>query len=745
MSTQEEQEIIKKWQERFEMLAQTNDPWELQYIANIVRRDAEKHPQTARQLVDMILETINNPKAKEITVFRNYERSLADWLIETNTLEILEMGELDSRIFTDFLNFRIKNNYNKYLYTDNIISTLLPAVENGNLSAKLLYKSVKQMTDMPKEPLKHDDYTMQKFFRNRIYILSECVAEDPTLAEDFIKVAQGMENKNVDTTNLAYAKLSTHFDKMPAEMTDWLAKNIEKSVNDLWFSQDNEMREAMFNIVRHDTRYLPKYQKLFYSPVTERNAIFVAKIYENLQQKEQDNNSADAYAKNSSTKILTAQEEEIAKACKNLLKKYEYRNALKVKIAKDYPMSAEALGVDDNNYINMCVNNLEYPEKENICSILNRLEATEAKTYVDFAATVDFVHRRDKFRKMCQEFNDEKTQANPRLTEYEKQQYKKDKISMRYVDEGQLSYGMAEAGIRSQEEASKVIKLFYEMNPRPETYGSEYNNFYPSTLKEMTNLEEWMYPIIKQAVRSEVVDPNRLGGGKDLFAACKAWNINPKMPKAIAEQVGEMSLAKRMVAGAIVDNMVRAQIKAIKENKDNKELINKAIDTSPNNTSFFARVYAGMNHNKELIPEFWKEMSKAQEMSFGEAMKTYVPDTPINRKRFVAAMLEEMGVENTETKYQQTYKNLEESGKFEEFLASDSKEDRLERVEKIKQNKAKVQEKSTKERSARETIRERLAKRGILPETGKHGEGHKIKIPSKDMSQFKTFVDETTR
>ena len=737
MSTQEEQEIIKKWQERFATISQTNDPWELQYIASQVKQDAEKHPQTARQLVNMTLEAINTPQAKEITVYHDFERSLADSMIESNTTEILEMGKLDSRIFTDFLNFKIKNNYNNGLYTEDITSTLVPAVEEGNLSAKLLYESVKQMIEIPSEPVAKDDYYTQKYFRNRIHILSECVAQDPTLAKDFIKIAQGLENTNVDTTKLAYAKLSKHLDKMPAEMTDWLAQNIEKSANDHWFSQDNEMREAMFNIVRQDTRYLPQYQKLFYSPVTERNAIFVAKIYENLKQKEQDNNSAGAYAKNSSTKILTSQEEEIAKACENLLKEYECRNALKVKIAKDYPMSAEALGVEDNNYINMCVNNLEHPEKENIRSILNRLEATEAKSYEDFAAAVDFVRRRDKFRKMCQEFNDEKTQANPRLTEYEKQQYKKDKISMQYVSEGQLSYGMAEAGIRSQEDASKVIKLFYEMNRRPETYGSEYNNFYPSTLKEMTNLEEWMYPIIKQAVRSEVVDPNRLGGGKDLFAACKAWNINPRMPKAIAEQIGEMSLARRMVAGAIVDDMGREQVRLHYKDAPHLQPDYWLIE----DPLYFPR----MNHNKELIPEFWKEMSKAQEMSFGEAMKTYVPDTPINRKRFVAAMLEEMGVENTEAKYQQTYKNLEENGKFEEFLASDSKEDRLERVEKIKQNKAKVQEKSTKERSARETIRERLAKRGILPETGKHGEGHKIKIPSKDMSQFKTFVDETTR
>ena len=302
--------------------------------------------------------------------------------------------------------------------------------------------------------------------------------------------------------------------------------------------------------------------------------------------------------------------------------------------------------------------------------------------------------------------------------------------------------------------AAKALKLFTSfsgveglngIDPKPieifkGIHGSKGRNFYPQDLKDMTDLEEWMYPVIQRAVRDGVVAPSRLGEGKDLFAACKAWNINPKMPKAIAEQVGEMSLAKRMIAGAIVDDMARAQIKTLKENNPDNYVIQGASWISED-SSYFANVKAGMNHNKELIPEFWKEMSKAQEMSFGEAMKTYIPNTPINRKRFVAAMLEEMGVENTEAKYQQTYKNLEENGKFEEFLASDSKEQKLER---IKQNKAKVQEKSTKKKSIREAIRERLAKKNIIPETGAFGEGHKI-TANKDMSQFKAFVDKKSR
>ncbi len=121
-----------------------------------------------------------------------------------------------------------------------------------------------------------------------------------------------------------------------------------------------------------------------------------------------------------------------------------------------------------------------------------------------------------------------------------------------------------------------MVELFYNLNERPATYESPYNNFYPEDLKDMTDLEEWMYPVIQRAVYDGMVSPRRLGGGKDLFAACRAWNISPKMPKAIAEQVGEMSLAKRMVAGAIIDDMARAQIKTLKENNPDNYLIQGA-------------------------------------------------------------------------------------------------------------------------------------------------------------------------
>lgn len=67
-----------------------------------------------------------------------------------------------------------------------------------------------------------------------------------------------------------------------------------------------------------------------------------------------------------------------------------------------------------------------------------------------------------------------------------------------------------------------MVELFFKMNERPATYNSPYNNFYPEDLKDMTDL------------------------------------------------------AKRMVAGAIVDDMARAQIKTLKENNPDNYLIQGA-------------------------------------------------------------------------------------------------------------------------------------------------------------------------
>lgn len=730
MSTQEEKEIIEKWQERFENIAKYNDLGALQYIAYDIEQDAEKCPEVTRQLVSMTLNAIDKLDTKKCA-----------FMLRENLSGIKSLSKFDDKVLEDVLKLADKREINFDIDADDCArDEFILAMNEGKISPKLLANNLS---------LDSSD------------ALALCVAKDPSLADDFwkyykFKREQITQNKAKSIEYIDYIsymirqdyerkqnfsyqpetlyQLSKQLDKLPEKMTPWLLDEVERV--DYW--RNEEMKnKTLFNVVRHDPKYLMKFKENGHALLNNKDAEFVAKLYEDLQNKVPDTLTEKDVKKNRPVKVLkdalmdslTIEEQKFSKTCEDLLKGYERKGELKIILAKKYPLSAEALGIENSDYIDMCINNLEHPEKENIPSIFNRLEATEAKTYEDFAAAVDFVRRRDMCKKVCRDFDNAKNE------EYHKEHG--NDVRLLTIDAGQLSYGMAEAGIKDKETAEKVVDLFYNMNARPATYGSPYNNFYPENLKNITDLEDWMYPVIERAVRDGVVSPSRLGGGKDLFAACKAWRINSKMPKAIAEQVGEMSLAKRMVAGAIVDDMAKAQIKSLKENNPDDYLIQLG-SWMPEDSSYFANVKAGMNYNKELIPEFWKEMSKAQEMSFAEAMKTYIPNTPINRKRFVAAMLEEMGVENTDDKYQQTYKKLEESGKFEEFLASDSKDLKL---EKIKQNKAKVQENSTKKKS----IRERLAERGILPETGKHGEGHQIKVPSKDMSQFKEFVDGKTR
>lgn len=704
MSTQEGQEIINKWKEEIASYEERNILSKRYGLLSDMAFDAEDHPEIARELSTMYLNAIDKLDAKE-----------RDHILKENFYDIRSLGRLDYRIFDDVLKFADKRkiqlhiNLQDPVRCDFIRDSLFQAMDRGIVSPKLLMKNV---------------------FYDNLDVMAFCVAKDPSLVEDFLKADKAVKEDKDQYKRYTYAskalyQLSTQLDKLPEKMTPWLLDEIRK------FDRDDLgecIPKTFFNIVRNNVKYMTEYQKDGYKLLNNKDAEFVAKIYEDLQNRVPDTLTEKDVKKNRPISSLTKEEQELSKACKKLLQSYEGKKALKVKLAKQYPMSAEAIRVGKDDYISMCINNLENPEKENIRSILNRLEAIGAKTYEDFADAVDFVHRRDMCRKVCRDF---------KKAQYEKhQQNLGDDNFVFFLDDDQLSYGMAEAGIKDKKTAEKVVDMFVNLNDRPETYGSSLNRFYPKDLKDAVDVEEWMYPIIKHAVYSEVVNPSRLGGGQELFAACKAWKINPRMPKAIAEQVGEMSLAKRMVAGAIVDDIGREQVRL------------RYIDVPrlqpdywlSENPLYFPR----MNYKKELIPEFWKEMSKAQEMSFGEAMKTYIPDTPINRKRFVAAMLEEMGVENTEAKYQQTYKNLEENGKFEEFLASDSKEQRRERVERIKQNKAKVQEKSTKKKSIREAIRERLAKKNIIPETGAFGEGHKI-TANKDMSQFNAFVDEKSR
>ena len=708
----EAQEIIDKWKKE---LADYEDSDILGRIdvATYMYRDTKKHPEIARELSNMLLKTIDKSK------LGNHSR-----LLKNNIGGFTQLSTLDSKVLDDVFRFADKKEMwlSLYIDSDDNKNYFISAMNEGKISPKLLM-----------ENLSYDSLDAKAL----------CVAKDPSLANEFLESDRFVKEKS-HIEDFAYQpetlyQLSTQLDKLPKEMTPWLVNEVGQS--DYWI-RDDLKQKTLFNVVHHDTSYLPKVQKKGLRILNSKDAEFVAKLYEDMQNRVPDLSAKDI-KKNQSVNVLkdalndtlSLEEKKFLQSCEELLQGYKDRATLKVKLSKQYPMAAQTLDVGEDDYVTMCVNNLEHPEKENIRSILNRLDATEAKTYDDFAAAVDFVHRRDMCKKVCRDFDKAKNE------EYQKRQGQADRLLT--IDPGQLSYGMAEAGIKDKETAEKVVEMFYNLNDRPETYGSPYNTFYPDALVKLVDkpLEDWMYPVVKDAVRHNLVRADNLGSGVDLFAACKAWEINPYMPKAVAEEVGEMSLARRMVAGSIMDKILKEEFQEARADENsryykwqNKYFSGYAEERNVNKSST----------GKEIIPEFWKEMGRAQEMSFAEAMKTYIPNTSINRKRFASAMLEEMGIEATPESFKQAYDKLEKGDKFEEFLAAKGEDHTVVNpkmmLKAAKARKAIKEAKAQDEVSKDATPRERLAQKGIIPAKGKFGEGHKVKPSVKDMSQFADYT-----
>ena len=156
------------------------------------------------------------------------------------------------------------------------------------------------------------------------------------------------------------------------------------------------------------------------------------------------------------------------------------------------------------------------------------------------------------------------------------------------------------------EQVKKTIELFYKLNGRPDTYASSYNAYYPSVLVPIvkTNAPDWMCEIIPLAVNAGVVSADNLGSVKNLFDACKTWQINPSIWKKEAQAIGKMPLEARMVAGAIFADMRRHQ--------DSEKPRSKLKDL------------------------FWLEMKKAQDMGWKQAVRHYCRDCPATRGRVLS-------------------------------------------------------------------------------------------------------------
>ena len=278
--------------------------------------------------------------------------------------------------------------------------------------------------------------------------------------------------------------------------------------------------------------------------------------------------------------------------------------------------------------------------KENIGSLLNRLEAKNAETFADFQDARDFVARRDMCMRACLSFAKEKQQE---FAAQDPETWNGHTIGL---DSKQLSYEMAEAGIDDFKTAKRVAQLFYTLNERPETYGSEYNAYYPNDLLPIAKsnvMQDWMYPVMIDAIRNEVLSTSegRMPSERTLFDCCKAWKVCPKMPQRLAKEVGTYSLKGRMLAGAIFEKMVEEGKTTLQEWRENKEL-----------------------HQK-----FYEELNRAQKMSREKAFKQYIPDTPVNRKRLIGMGMEEKGIENTPENFKALYREAREKGIFDKMLA----------------------------------------------------------------------------
>ncbi len=312
-----------------------------------------------------------------------------------------------------------------------------------------------------------------------------------------------------------------------------------------------------------------------------------------------------------------------------------------VKNAQKYPnLVGEILKEEKLPYVEMCIKNIENPEKENIASLLNRLEVKEAKTFEDFQDAQDFVARRDMCMRACRTYDNEKQK------EFHAEHPEEDNVHLATIDRSQLSYDMAEVGIDDFKTAKRVAKLFYALNERPAVYGSDYNQYYPQALLPIAKsdvMQDWMYPVMMDAIEKGglTISEGRMPSERTLFDCCKAWKINPAMPQRLAKFVGTHSLKGRMLAGAIFDKMVTDGKTTPEEWRDNKVL-----------------------HEK-----FYEELARAEKMPREKAFQQYIPNTPVNRKRVIGMGMEEKGIENTPENFKALYKEAREQGVFEKLLA----------------------------------------------------------------------------
>ncbi|MBR6663581.1 MAG: hypothetical protein IKL33_02010, partial [Alphaproteobacteria bacterium] len=433
------------------------------------------------------------------------------------------------------------------------------------------------------------------------------------------------------------AKLTSIFDRIIDNDLSYYSQNIDV------FAKANCLGYFSQKVALQDHSLIPNV-----SEIDRENFDAFAKIYEEYASRSNDREEL-LGQKNvalgddkKETEIMTTIKDKILENGKsyyndNISKPVQ---AWLVKNAKKYPnLVNDILKEKELPYVEMCIRNVENPEKENIASLLNRLETKEAKSFEDFQDAQEFVTRRDMCMRGCLSFVKEREQEL-------RAQYPDYTGDFVILNSKKFSYEIAEAGIGDFKTAKRVAQLFCALNERPEAYNSSYNTYYPKDLLPIAKsevMQEWMYPVMMEAIGkgSLTMSEGRMPSERTLFDCCKAWKICPEMPQRLAKEVGNYSLRGRMLAGAVFEHMCE---------KGN---------TTPQE----------WRENKELHQKFYEELDRAQKMPKDKAFKQYIPNTPVNRKRLVAMGMEEKGIENTPDNFRELYQTMREKGVFEKTLA----------------------------------------------------------------------------
>lgn len=537
-------------------------------------------------------------------------------------------------------------------------------LDKGNIEPARLFKILKQQSPFARDP-QYNEYlkgsnkrrdTVRDDENKELSVqeaMGDCVVKDQSLWNELsahVKATERMNGflRSDGCLTGVCVELAREHTVLSKEICDYIVDVARRDVyreeilqpalvvaaeNDMsYFYQNRELYRnyAMQQVALKDHSIIPDLEG-----ISRENFGAFAKIYEDYASKGLARDGTELLGKKN---VVLDNDETVEKSMENIKDKIlhgycscdvEVRRSTQVwlvKNAQEFPNFVKAcLESEHLPAVEMCIKNIEDPKREDIGSLLQRLETPWDISWKDFQEAREFAVRRDMCRRVCLKFNKDNS-AN--------------------VNEFSLSYDMAQVGIDNKKTAKRVVELFSQLNKRPDRYRSPYNEFYPEELKimaEMKGMQDWMYPVMLKAIGNGGMGAldGRFPSERTLFDCCKAWKICPEMPQRLAERVGKHSLYGRMLAGAVFDQM------------------SEKGKTDPSE----------WKENKNLHEKFFEELSRAEKMDRDKALKQYIPNTAVNRKRLVGAGMEEKGIENTPDNFKTLYRQMREKGIFDKMLA----------------------------------------------------------------------------